>query len=456
MKEKKSSNIIVLSVLIGLLSGFYYISKSQLFERVAPKIQIDKIIYWNLKTKLNIKLEDDSGIIYYKVIFNDGIKDIILGDERLGKPKQSIDLNIGLPKLVSLDKATKGTLKVIAIDNSKWNFLLGNKTKVISSVVIDKEKPKITIINKSYSIRRGGSALIIFKAEDQNLKNFYIETNFGKKFIPQPFFKEGYYISLLGWPVTKKHFKASLIAYDKAGNKNKLTIPFYLKTKKYRLSTLILKDKFLDGKIAELANRFDETAQVADKLEKFRIINEVVRAKNEKLIHQITSVVSEKMISNFEIKPFYPLKNGAAVASFGDHRKFYYQNTFISESFHLGLDLASIRLASLYNKNNAKVVYNDDNGIYGNMLSLSFGLGLYTIYGHCSSINVSVGENIINRTKLASTGRTGLALGDHLHFGILVQGIEVRPEEWMDKLWIKKNITDIIENSKKVINRQSK
>jgi len=90
------------------------------------------------------------------------------------------------------------------------------------------------------------------------------------------------------------------------------------------------------------------------------------------------------------------------------------------------------------------------------MLSLSFGLGLYTIYGHCSSINVSVGENIINRTKLASTGRTGLALGDHLHFGILVQGIEVRPEEWMDKLWIKKNITDIIENSKKVINRQSK
>jgi len=45
-------------------------------------------------------------------------------------------------------------------------------------------------------------------------------------------------------------------------------------------------------------------------------------------------------------------------------------------------------------------------------------------------------------------------MGDHLHFGILVQGIEVRPEEWMDSKWIADNITGVIENAKLIINQR--
>ena len=42
---------------------------------------------------------------------------------------------------------------------------------------------------------------------------------------------------------------------------------------------------------------------------------------------------------------------------------------------------------------------------------------------------------------IAKTGSTGLAFGDHLHFGILVGGVEVTPLEWLDPKWIKDNIT---------------
>jgi murein DD-endopeptidase MepM/ murein hydrolase activator NlpD len=52
---------------------------------------------------------------------------------------------------------------------------------------------------------------------------------------------------------------------------------------------------------------------------------------------------------------------------------------------------------------------------------------------------------------IAETGTSGLALGDHLHFGIMIQGIEVRPEEWLDKSWIKANITNVIKEAKKII-----
>ena len=42
-------------------------------------------------------------------------------------------------------------------------------------------------------------------------------------------------------------------------------------------------------------------------------------------------------------------------------------------------------------------------------------------------------------------------MGDHLHFGMLVQGIEVRPEEWMDNGWMKDNVTGVLNAAKKMV-----
>lgn len=63
-----------------------------------------------------------------------------------------------------------------------------------------------------------------------------------------------------------------------------------------------------------------------------------------------------------------------------------------------------------------------------------------------------MGDEIRKNQLIANTGATGYAMGDHLHFGILVQGVEVRPQEWMDQQWIKLNIIDIIKSAKKIIN----
>ena len=44
-----------------------------------------------------------------------------------------------------------------------------------------------------------------------------------------------------------------------------------------------------------------------------------------------------------------------------------------------------------------------------------------------------------------------MALRDHLHFGVLVQGIETRPEQWQDKKWIENNSDNVINEGKKII-----
>ena len=157
------------------------------------------------------------------------------------------------------------------------------------------------------------------------------------------------------------------------------------------------------------------------------------------------------MIVDFKINEMYPLKNAQIVASFGDHRLYSYDDTAISESYHLGLDMASNAMASIKPQNGGDVVYANCNGIYGNMPILSHGLGLYTLYGHCSSVNVNAGEYLSAKNIVAKTGKSGYAMGDHLHFGVLIQGVEVRPQEWMDKQWMKLNISDVIKEAKKII-----
>jgi len=442
-------------IFVGLIAGALYVYFSDTFERNAPQITIaEQSRYWNLKKPLHVTLEDASGIKSYRVVLKTSKGETTLIHEQPLALDKKIEIEVAPPRGSTTIKDKTISIIIQAKDSSKWNLLNGNEIIKSYKFTIDKKRPKVAIINNSYKIQRGGSALVIFKVDDENLDDIYILSNHNKHFKAEPFYQEGYYIALLAWPVQDGGFKATVVATDLAGNVTKRYVPLYLKDKKYKISKITLSDRFLKGKIYDLADEFEETQGVDDKLEQFKIINEDVRAKNEKLIHKLTSVVPQEMISDFKITPMYPLKNAAVVAHFGDHRKYYYNGKFISEAYHLGLDLASHAMAPIKTQNGGTVVYADYNGLYGNMPVLSHGLGLYTLYGHCSSLEVSEGEEVPPNATIAKTGKSGYAMGDHLHFGVLVQGIEVRPQEWMDKQWIKLNIDDIIESAKKIIDQR--
>jgi murein DD-endopeptidase MepM/ murein hydrolase activator NlpD len=441
-------------ILLGLIIvGAVFIYTSPMFERSAPAIDIDNNGYWNLKKSIMVAMTDDSGVKSYKITMKTSEDETVLVHEQLINPEKSLNIEVKPPRTAYRLKDTEITLIVEANDASRWNLLNGNSIVKKYKLYIDKKRPQSSIIANSYKITKGGSALVIFKVTDENLKEIYIETQSDKKFKPQPFYKEGYYISLLAWPIKDENFKATVVSKDHAGNISKTYIPLYLQQKNYKVSNIKLTDTFLKGKIAQLAQEFEETYGIENSIEQFKIINEDVRMKNEKLIHELSSVVPEEMINNFKINKMYPLKNAQVVASFGDHRKYSYNDKDISESYHLGLDLASNAMASIIPKNGGKVVYADYNGLYGHMPMIHHGLGLYTIYGHCSSVKVSADESVSANTDIANTGNSGYAMGDHLHFGVLVQGVEVRPAEWMDNQWIKLNITDIIKSSLEIINK---
>lgn len=453
MSKNRKSSLGVKLILALVVAGAAYIYSSAMFEREAPVITLESNGYWNLKKPLKIKIDDKSGIKSYSVILKSKDDDNTLHYEQFITPKDSLNVEVEPPRSAYAMKDKSIKIIVQATDSSKWNFLNGNTAVKEIELKIDKKRPELSIISNSYKIIKGGSALVIFKVEDENLEEFYIEIDNAKRFKAQPFYKEGYYISLLAWPILNDSFKATIVAKDYAGNSSKTYIPLYIKQKKYKVSNIKLSDRFLKGKIAQLAEEFIETQGVEDSIKQFKIINEDVRAKNEKLIHDITSKVPDEMISDFKINKMYPLKNGQVVATFGDHRKYSYEGDPISESYHLGLDMASNAQAQIKPQNGGDVVYSDYNGIYGNMPIIHHGLGLYTLYGHCSSVNINSGDFAKAKDNIANTGKSGYAMGDHLHFGVLIQGVEVRPAEWMDREWMKLNIEDIIKNAKKIIDR---
>ncbi len=86
------------------------------------------------------------------------------------------------------------------------------------------------------------------------------------------------------------------------------------------------------------------------------------------------------------------------------------------------------------------VLYAAPLGIYGNCVILDHGLGVQSLYGHLSIIDVKEGDTVEKGQALGRTGTTGLAGGDHLHFTMLVDGVMVSPVEWWDPHWMEDRV----------------
>ena len=454
--KKRGSKFVVIALLLLSIAGAGYVYTAPEFEREKPTVESQNNLFWNRKDPLKVELKDNIGLKSFELTLSDGVKSIIVGQGTFEANTKEKTLLVKYPKSKVLNpKAKKLTLKVTVTDKSLWNMMQGNTNEKTIDINVDYKRPNVNILANSYSITQGGSALVVFQAQDENLEKLYIEAD-GEKFKVQPYKEEGYYAALIAWPFQQDDFKAKIIAIDAADNKRMVDIPFYIKQHKYRVSWIQARDKFIDGKITDLASSNPDYARIDDRIEKLRAINETMRLKNEELIHTLSKSLSSDTLESWKIQKFYPLKNGKRVASYGDERHYYYKskNNEVSHSYHVGYDLASTKMATIRSSNAGKVVYASDNGIYGNMPMIDHGLGLYTLYGHCSQLLVNEGDEVSAGQAIAKTGMSGLALGDHLHFGMVVQGIEVRPVEWFDQSWIRKNIDNVFKEADKIIKGQ--
>lgn len=458
MRRQKSNlvNIVLGLVFILIIGGAAFVYFSPLFEKEPAKIVLKSTGYWNLKDDLTVELSDKSGIRSYKVYYKTKNNVEEIAQSNISAKQDKVIFNI---KPISLTpNIKKVTIAVEAYDNSFWNFFKGNASYKEFTLDIDRKRPFARVLANSYNIRRGGSAAVVVEVKDENLKDKYITFNNDYKFELIPYIKEGYYMAIVAWPIDIKFdqfSRVNLIAVDEANNKTITKIPFYIKDLKIKNDNLNISDGFVSQVSIPVLEKsgYDIPEKTIDIFIKE---NEDLRANNVKTIREESvKNMSKELVSNFKIKPFRRLSGSKTVAGFAERRSYFYEGQKIDEAWHLGVDWASIKHADIKVSNKGKVIFSNYLGIYGNSLIIDHGFGLQTLYAHTSQFNVAKNEEVKAGQVIANTGSTGAVFGDHLHFGLLVQGIEVNPLEWMDKNWIKTRVSNILDEAKQEI-RSSK
>jgi len=244
---------------------------------------------------------------------------------------------------------------------------------------------------------------------------------------------------------TKKRPRLYLWGKDRAGNESKAGFYYRIRKRRFRTERINITDRFL-SKVLPYFSFYKFPPGVSD-IQKFLIINRKLRKQNGEVFAALREKTTKEQLWE---GTWLRLKNSATMAHFADHRIYYYKGKKVDEQDHLGVDLASLANSRVEAANNGRVIFAGRMGIYGLTIVLDHGQGLASVYSHLSEIRVKEGQSVSKGQVIGITGQTGLAGGDHLHFGVMVNGFFVNPVEWWDGHWIRDNITRKLRMLKKL------
>ncbi len=304
------------------------------------------------------------------------------------------------------------------------------------------EPPRLAIISTHHYINHGGAELVVYRvtppdvwsgvrvgsAEHQGYPAAGAGVAGADPALKIAFFALGHDDDL-STPM-------AIVARDEAGNEASLGFVDRVFPKPFRKSRIELDDRFLQRVVPDILTQAPEMGidpRSADPLPAFLKINGELRRANAE---RITSITKASEPTRLWDGPFVQMGSSQVEASFADYRTYVYRGKEVDRQVHLGFDLAATAAAPLVAANAGKVVHAGWLGIYGNCVIIDHGMGVASLYGHLSSVEVKTGDTLTRGQQIGRSGMTGLAGGDHLHFTMLVHGRAVNPVEWWDPHWI--------------------
>ncbi len=102
---------------------------------------------------------------------------------------------------------------------------------------------------------------------------------------------------------------------------------------------------------------------------------------------------------------------------------------------HVGIDITQAYGAPIFAGASGTVTHAGWNYGYGNCVIIDHGNGLQTLYGHCSEVLVSVGEQVIQGQMIAKEGSSGYVTGAHLHFEVRMGNVKLNPIDYLEHVY---------------------
>ena len=351
----------------------------------------------------------------------------------LGSTEKTYTLHVSVFPIDLGLKPGKAIIEISAFDASLRNGGKGNELTLKIPVKIDFVPPVITVLSTFHNIRPGGVGAISFQVNEP------VE-NAGVR-VDNLFFKayrgsDGIYRALFAIPFNKDNPKKLYIeAIDLAKNTGIGGFSYRILPCKKEVDRINIPDSFLQQKMPGFENMYPEVA-APTLLEAFLKVNGELRKINNDFLLSLSRNSADTILWSGAFLRF----KGARRSDFGDERHYFYHGKEIDQAFHMGVDIASIAHAPVRAANNGRVVFSGFNGIYGNTVVIDHGLGLMSLYSHLGQMTVRKGQDVKKGDLIGKTDTTGLAGGDHLHFGMMLSGIFVDPKEWWDSRWIREHI----------------
>ena len=314
----------------------------------------------------------------------------------------------------------------------------GNMALAQHKMIVDTIPPALRAISRMHNVNRGGVCLIIYQtSSDTQESGVFVDDYFFRGFPVDGESQKGAHVSYFALPHDSgMNPSIYLWAKDKAGNRSRISFYHHIRKKRFRKERINVTDKFLDRVLPYFS--FYSLPAEQSNIEKYLKINNDLRKESDQKLFTLKDETNPMRLWE---GPWLRLRNAANMSRFADRRIYHYKGKKIDEQVHLGIDLASLANSPVQAANYGRVIFANRNGIYGLTVVLDHGQGLASLYGHLSMIQVKLNQEVEKGQVIGFTGQTGLAGGDHLHFGVMAHGVQVNPIEWWDGHWIKDNIT---------------
>jgi murein DD-endopeptidase MepM/ murein hydrolase activator NlpD len=343
-------------------------------------------------------------------------------------PAQDIRFNAGSKEAPNLKEG-----KAQMVVEAQSNDFRGATDTISADVDVVLRPPSVSADGFQHYINQGGSEMVLLTPSGSwNEAGVRVAKDSFRSF---PIAGSTQRLALFAYPWdTPIDTVPVVFAKNSAGDEATARFSFKIFPKKFRMRDLTIDDKFLD----KVVNQIDPGGS-GDLLTRFLKINGDMRRANNKTLADLRFKTADKFLWT---DSFLQLANSKVESEFADVRSYIYKGKKVDQQVHLGFDLAVSAHTPVVASNDGKVVWAAPLGIYGNCIVVDHGYGLQSIYGHLSSIAVKEGDMVKRGQEMGKSGSTGLAGGDHLHYSMQVEGVEVNPVEWWDAHWIKDHIQD--------------
>ena len=294
-------------------------------------------------------------------------------------------------RLISGLSEGSATIQIAAINDSWGRFFRGGESRISLTLPVRFTPPQIGVITTQHYINQGGCDMVVFHVSPGTVESgVQVGKYFFRSFPVKPSLEETR-LAIFAYPWDlDPSTPAEIVARDDAGNQAVANFSYRVFPKKFHTDTIALDDAYIARVVPPIMSETPDLDDQGSPLKNFLAVNGHLRQVDSDKLIELAKQTAPAFLWH---EPFNRLASKTE-AYFADARTYTYNGQVVDHQTHLGFDLAGLEHMPVLAANDGVVVMAQFFGIFGNAVLIDHGMGVQTLYGHMSQLEVKPGEAV--------------------------------------------------------------